>query len=84
MPVTDSGTKRVLLLQKTTAGKIKIAQLQKLEAPDEIMMSSYGLNDPTGLVGLEFDAVEYLPAHIDDMDPKGGLEVANQIKPFSV
>jgi hypothetical protein len=48
-------------------------------------MSSYGLADGAnmGLVGLEFDAVEYLPAHIDDTDPKGGLEVANQIKPFS-
>ncbi len=84
MPVTDSGTKRLLLLQKTTPGKVKIAQLQRLEAPDEILMSSYGLIDPTGLVGLEFDAVEYLPTNIDATNPKGGIEVVNQIAPYSV
>jgi len=59
-------------------------QLQRLEADDETLLSTYGLNDPMGLVGLEFDRVEYLPAHIDDTDPKGGLEVANQIKPYDV
>lgn len=49
-------------------------------------MSSYGAADGAamGVFGLEFDAVEYLPTAIDDTNPKGGLEVANQIKPFSV
>jgi hypothetical protein len=59
-------------------------QLQRLEADDEILLSSYGLNDPMGLVGLEFDSVEYLPEVLDANDRKGGLEVANQIAPYDV
>ena len=48
-------------------------------------MSSYGLADSAnmGLVGLEFDAVEYLPTNLDATAPKVGIEVVNQIAPYS-
>ena len=61
-------------------------QLQRLEADDEIMMSSYGTADGAnmGIFGLEFDRVEYLPNPLDELDPKGGIDCVNQIKPFSV
>lgn len=59
-------------------------QLQRLEADDEILLSTYGLNDPMGLVGLEFDSVEYLPAVIDGTSPGAGLECVNQIAPYTV
>jgi len=84
VPITDSTTKRVLLLQRTITGKTRIVGLQKLEAEDgEKFLDGYAVGEnPHAMIGLEFDRVEYLPTAIDPTDPKGGLESVNQIEAY--